>query len=230
MENIFWKEIEVVIFDVDGTLYGQSKLRKIMAFKLLVYYIVRPWKYKELLMIYHFRKEREKRAGYKGENLQEEQYIWCAEKMNIEVEKVIKVVDKWIFDFPNRYLSGCMYPGVAQFFTALREQGIRTAIYSDYDSGEKLKHMQLYADMEISSTDKRVNSFKPLPDGLSFILSEMGITKKDNCLYIGDRFELDGLCAEAAGVPFLLIDKKDAHKDFYIKLLAGLAAKNTMLS
>ncbi|WEK21218.1 MAG: HAD family hydrolase [Candidatus Pedobacter colombiensis] len=218
MENILWNRLELIVFDVDGTLYDQSKLRKIMFVRLILYYILRPYRYNELFILYHFRKEREKRAGFRGKNLKDKQYQWCAQKVNEKVEVVRKVIDQWIFNEPNRYLKRCMYPGVRQFIVDLKVKGIRTAIYSDYDSVNKLENMQIKVDLEISSTDERVNSFKPCPDGLLFILSEMNITNKNNCLYIGDREGLDGSCAEYANISFLLVDKGIAAKNFYQKL------------
>lgn len=224
--NIFSKDIQLVVFDVDGTLYRQSKLRKIMFFEMISYYIIRPWLYRDLLIIFYFRKEREKRTGYSSVNLQEEQYLWPAERLGINIDEVKRVVDKWIFTVPNRFLKSCMYPGIYQFIEKLRIAGIKTATYSDYDSREKIKSMQIDIDLEVSSTDPIVNSFKPLPAGLFLILSEMNIDKA-NCLYIGDRFELDGLCAKNAGVPFLLVDNKTAHKNFFLNLSAKLMPKNT---
>lgn len=218
MDNMIWKELELVIFDVDGTLYKQSSLRKIMLFKLLSYYLIRPWRYKELVILSSFRKEREKRPGFAGPDLQEAQYTWCAESTGYPVQQVKKVINKWIFNAPNPYLKASLYPGIANFFKDLRENGIKIAIYSDYDSENKLKSMELIADFEISSTDKKVNSFKPIPKGLLVVLDEMKITKKANSLFIGDRIELDGVCAENAGIPFLLVDKSTADKDFYTKL------------
>ena len=221
MEKFFCKELEVVIFDVDGTLYRQSALRRIMVLKLLYYYGIRPWKYRDLIILYHFRKEREKRAGFEGKDLENAQYEWCAEKSNEKIDDVRKVVDKWIFNIPNRYLKSCMYPGVAQFITNLKLHGVKTAIYSDYNSKDKLAQMQLKVDLEVSSTDPGVDGFKPLPNGLLVVLSDMKITKKENCLFIGDRFELDGLCAANAGIPFLLVEKIETETDFYAKLSAN---------
>ena len=82
--------------------------------------------------------------------------------------------------------------------------------------------MQLQVDLEISSTDERVNSFKPNPEGLMLVLSQMNITNKANCLFLGDRDELDGQCARTLGIPFLLIHKKIAMKDLYHKLAAKI--------
>jgi len=222
MTNISWKGLKLVIFDVDGTLYRQSKLRRIMLFKLLSYYSIRPWKYKELLILHHFRLEREKRSDFTGDNLQEEQYSWCAVQTNATPKEVKKVVDKWIFNAPNKYLKSCLYPGVAKFFDDLKSLGIKTAVYSDYDATEKLKYMGLQVDLDISSTDARVNAFKPMPNGLNLILDELQITQKNTCLFIGDRFELDGRCAERAGIPFVLVDKADASTIFYPNLSSAL--------
>ncbi len=91
--NIDWKKIKVVIFDVDGTLYDQSIMRKKMMFALLSYYLIRPWKYKELKILSDFRKEREKRTGDVGKDIQNAQYEWCAAKGNYPLSVVKSVVD-----------------------------------------------------------------------------------------------------------------------------------------
>lgn len=228
MKNIFWERLQLVIFDVDGTLYNQSKLRKIMLYKLLTHYFLQPWKYKELQILYHFRREREKRAGLKAPGLNEQQYEWAAEKSGQHIEKVKQTIDYWIFTAPNIYLKRCMYPGLTDFLRALENSGIKIAIYSDYNSVDKLKEMQIQTELIVSSTDKNVNSFKPSPDGLIAALSVSGITNKDNCLFIGDRFELDGLCAERADIPFLLVET--TNPEFYIKLSNDLLISRNKLT
>jgi putative hydrolase of the HAD superfamily len=220
IDDITWDTLKLVIFDVDGTLYSQPKLRRKMFMAIIRYYILRPWKYKELLILYHFRKEREKKAGYHGDNLQEEQYVWCQQKSKSPLIRIKKVVDKWIFSFPNKYLKKCMYPGVELFFEDLERRGILTAIYSDYDAEKKLENMYLQADLIVSSTDAHINAFKPLPNGLNYITSKLGIKDKNNCLFLGDRKELDGECAKFAGIPFLFVNKKEAGVNFY-KILSN---------
>ncbi|WP_421943921.1 HAD family hydrolase [Pedobacter sp.] len=212
------ENIKLVIFDVDGTLYDQSKLRNKMIVALVGYYLLRPWKYYELLIIYHFRKEREKKAGFTGENLYNEQFMWCASKVNLPVEKVKAVIDKWIFQFPNKYLKNCMYPGVKEIFNVLKANQIALAIYSDYDSKEKMASMGIEAQLLVSSTDSTINSMKPLPKALNYIAERFNINDKNNCIFIGDREELDGECAKNADIPFLLINKKKARNNFYSKL------------
>lgn len=212
----------VVIFDVDGTLYDQSRLRKKMLFSLLSYYALRPWKIQEMLILQHFRMEREKRAGQLFEDLENDQYTWCAVKGKYPVEKVKKVVAKWIFSFPNQYLKDCLYPGTKELFEALRNNEITVAIYSDYKAHDKLKAMGLEADLVVSSTDPEINCLKPMPDGLNYITKKLKVSPKE-CLFIGDRQEMDGECAIRAHMPYLIIEKKPYNKfNFFTKLKSTL--------
>ena len=213
-----WNQTKVVIFDVDGTLYTQSKLRKKMLFSLLAYYALRPWRAKEMLMLQHFRQEREKRPGDTGPDLENAQYLWCAQKGNYDVSHLKKVVDQWIFTYPNKYLAGCTYPGTQALFETLRKNGIKIAIYSDYKAQDKLKAMGLAADLMVSSTDPYIDRLKPDPKGLLYIADQFKVAPQE-CLFIGDRPELDGECAIRANMPYLIVDKKPLNTfDFYTKL------------
>ena len=222
---IDWKKIELVIFDVDGTLYNQSKLRKRMLFELIGYYIFRPWKYNDLLILYHYRKEREKRAGVIGNKLEQEQYLWCSAITGIGVAVIQKVVEKWIFEFPNKYLKSCRYPYVKEFFQILEHHHIKLAIYSDYEANRKMKALDLKVDLMVSSTDSQINAMKPQPNGLIYILNKLNVTAKTNCLFIGDRMELDGKCAENAQIPYLIIDPQHAKNNLYHSLSENLSDK-----
>ncbi|RZL61639.1 MAG: hypothetical protein EOO93_12790 [Pedobacter sp.] len=71
--------------------------------------------------------------------------------------------------------------------------------------------------------NQNINAMKPLPDGLNYILAKLNIEDKGKCLFIGDRQELDGICAERAGIPFLLIDNDNANDNFYKSLSNKLA-------
>ncbi|MDB5261440.1 MAG: family hydrolase [Adhaeribacter sp.] len=216
--RVDWKEIKAVIFDVDGTLYTQSKLRKKMLFALLAYYAVRPWRLKEMLLLQHFRQEREKRPGDAGPDLENAQYLWCAQRGNYEVAKIKKVVDQWIFNYPNRYLASCTYPGTQSFFEVLKQNGIKIAIYSDYKAHDKLKAMGLPADLIVSSTDPEIDRLKPDPKGLLYIAEKLQLAPQA-CLFIGDRPELDGECAIRAKMPYRIVDKKPFDQfDFYTNL------------
>jgi phosphoglycolate phosphatase/putative hydrolase of the HAD superfamily len=225
MDNIInanWLALKVVILDVDGTLYDQLRLRKKMAYALAAHYSMRPWRLREMLILHHFRAEREKRSGYTGGDLENAQYIWCADKGNSSLDKVKRVVNQWMFTFPNQYLADCTYPGVKGFFAELKTRNIKIAIYSDYKAHDKLQAMGLEADLVVSSTDREVDRLKPDPKGLLYIANELQ-AKPQECLFIGDRQELDGECAINANMPYLIVDKKPFTSfDFYQHLVNTL--------
>ncbi|RNI25591.1 HAD family hydrolase [Rufibacter latericius] len=221
-----FQKIKAVIFDVDGTLYNQSRLRKKMLFSLMRHYALKPWQLKDMLILHHFRAEREKKSGATGD-LENAQYAWCASKGNFPIDRIKKVVQFWMFQFPNKYLPGCVYPGVKAFFEALQKKGIKIGIYSDYEAVEKLKAMNLNADVVVSSTSKLVDQLKPNPKGLLYIMAQLGVSP-DECLFIGDRQELDGECAIRAGMPYLIVDKKPFNEfDFYHLLTQNLERSRT---
>jgi putative hydrolase of the HAD superfamily len=222
--NINWSIIKVVIFDVDGTLYSQSKLRKKMMFSIFFYYLLRPWRVEELLMLYNFRVERERMTSDQIDDLENEQYVWCATKKKYSVRKLKDVIGKWIFEFPNRYLNSCIYPGTMDFFEALKSYGIKIAIYSDYKALEKIRSMNLWADLVVSSTDPEVNSFKPNPIGLLYIARKIGVGVQE-CLFIGDRDEKDGMCALNANMPYLIVGKQPFVSFAFYKDLRHLLFK-----
>ncbi|MCC9137792.1 HAD family hydrolase [Pontibacter silvestris] len=220
--TVDWRKVKAVIFDVDGTLYDQSKLRKKMLLALLNFYLWRPWRINEIMMLAHFRSERERRAGRYCQDLENAQYTWCSEKKGYPVSKIREVVEQWIFKHPVKYLEQCMYLGTREFFNTLRQHDIKIAIYSDYKAYDKLKAMNLGADLVVSSTDPEVDRLKPDPKGLIYASARLGVAIED-CLFIGDRHEMDGACALSAGMPYLIVDKKPFEEfDFYTTLTSHL--------
>ncbi|RAK69855.1 HAD family hydrolase [Hymenobacter edaphi] len=225
-----WQHIKAVIFDVDGTLYTQGKLRRKMLVALLSHYALRPWRLRDMLILRRFRHEREKNLAYAGPDLEADQYAWCADNRPAAIPAIREVVGRWMFEHPNRYLRGCMYPGIGEFFAVLRARRIPIGIYSDYPAHAKLAAMGLKADVVISSTDAAVNRLKPNPRGLLLMAEELGLAPEE-CLFIGDRPELDGECARRAHMPFLLVEQKPLPEfDFYHGLTRQLRATKTTTS
>jgi phosphoglycolate phosphatase/putative hydrolase of the HAD superfamily len=219
-----WSNVKAVILDVDGTLYTQSRLRKKMIYALVSYYARKPWRLQEIFILSHFRAEREKHAGYAGGDLENAQYAWCTAKGNYPLELVKHVVSKWIFTYPNQYLPQCTYLGLHSFFAKLRSKNIKIAIYSDYKAHDKMLAMGLKADLIASSTDPYIDRLKPDPKGLLVIAEKLELLPHQ-CLFIGDRQEMDGDCAANANMPYLIVDKKPFNSfDFYQRL------ENTLIS
>jgi FMN phosphatase YigB (HAD superfamily) len=230
VRDIAWDKLELIIFDVDGTLYNQSKLRKRILLSLMSHYAARPWEYRDLFILYHFRKEREKHAGKHFNNLEDEQYEWCSKKTGISISHIRWVIDKWMFNYPNQFLLNYMFPGTKEFIKAVTDHKILTAVYSDYPAEKKIQMMNLDFNMLVSSTDHFINAMKPSPKGVNYIINQLNISNKSNCLFIGDRYELDGKCAKFADIPFLLLDRKEADAGIFKKLSDTLRNSRTHLS
>ena len=67
-----------------------------------------------------------------------------------------------------------------------------------------MHYLGLNYDLIICSTDKTINSFKPNPKGLNYILNRYNALPSE-VVYIGDRLDVDGKCAENAKVKFVLV-------------------------
>ena len=201
------KKYKLVIFDIDGTLYDQKKLRFKMSMDILIYYLIRPNKIFELKIIKIFREEREKRKGIYSENLENEQYLWVEKKINYPTEIIRNIIKRWIFERPIKYLYKCKYSGIEELFLFLKKNNIMIGIYSDYPTKKKMEALRLKADIEVASTDKDINALKPNPKGLLYIKDKFDFNIKE-CLFIGDRENIDGMCAKNAGMDYLIIDKK----------------------
>lgn len=204
LKELDLRHIKLVVFDVDGTLYNQQSLRKAMVLKLIKYYLFRPLRWYDLKIISTFRKEREQLAFGETRNLQEMQFQVCADKLGIDSSRVKEVVEKWIFQQPLPLLKKNVFPEIYHFISRLKAANIPVAIWSDYAAAEKLKAMEVDADLVVAATDPQVDKFKPDPAGLKFILDHFQCPP-ENALMIGDRDELDGASARAVGMKYFQV-------------------------
>ncbi len=218
IDNINLDHYKLVIFDIDGTLYNQKKLRKRMLLSLISYYLFKPHRLFQLNIIRKFRIEREKRKGTVCDQLETEQYQWVSALTSFPVGKIRDVIDEWMFQRPLRYLPPTAFSHVPEIFSRLREKKIRLAVYSDYPTKDKMNALNLSVDLEVASTDPEINALKPAPNGLAYILDHFHIPK-ERCLFIGDRDSTDGKCAENVDIDYLIIDANGAVYKDLLKLV-----------
>jgi FMN phosphatase YigB (HAD superfamily) len=219
MDPIDWKNIKLVVFDVDGTMYNHKKLRQKMFFSLVYYYLPRPMQWPDLKILKIFREEREKHKGLSAANLGNDQYEWCRTRTGKDIDRIRQVVDRWIMVYPLRLLKQLVYPGLHGLFAQLKKAGIPVAVLSDYPAEEKLQVMGFEADLVIDSADKRVNALKPDPAGLKFIAEYFNTDPRDIVL-IGDRDDTDGEAARKINMPYIIIEKDKIHSGHYFQKLA----------
>jgi len=219
MDPIDWRNIKLVIFDVDGTMYDQKRLRRKMFLSLIAYYSLRPLKWSDIMILKTFRVERERNKSRPTENLLHDQYVWCHNKTGKDINRIKQVVNHWIMVFPLRLLNKFVYPGLHELFARLNKAGIPVAVLSDYPADEKLHAMGLEADLVIAATDKHVNALKPDPSGLQHI-AEYFKTNISDIVFFGDRDDTDGEAARQINMQYIIIDKDKIYNKNYFRSLA----------
>ncbi len=241
-KNKSLSEYRAVIFDLDGTLYFQTKLRLMMACRLGGYYCTHFWKMKDLLILKRFREVREhwerigaeeaaadKAAMTKAEEqitvqLDEAQYCHVAAAMKLSPDRVRSVVEDWMYEKPLETLMECRDEALVDLLNVLREQEILILIYSDYPVTDKLAALDIQADQTYSALDADIMSLKPDPKGLRTILSQNHF-KPSEVLMVGDRMSKDGQAAINAGVDYIILEKSAAAREkLYDELIQELTA------
>ena len=193
-----------VVFDLDGTFYCQQTLRRIMLQQMIKTLCFRPWRWREVTTILHFRKRRESMAGMSHPQIEQMQYDLVANELDISSEQLFSIVQHWMFEAPLPHLLKARYQGVVELIGMLKRKGIAMTVYSDYPTKMKMAALELPNLPEVCSTNSDVNSLKPHPKGLHVALDRLGIAP-ENALFIGDRHDRDGICAKQLGVPFVCV-------------------------
>ena len=227
-----WNDIDLVVFDVDGTLYDQRRLRLAMLRRLLA----ATWRTRSLdtlLTLRTFRQVREALGDRPEADFMRLQYARTAARHHKTEDEVRVLTNEWMERQPLPLLAGCRYPHVDALFAGLRGAGKQVAVFSDYPAIDKLAALGLQAAPVVCATDAGVARLKPDPAGLLAILRRTGVDAR-RALMIGDRFDRDGVAASRAGMR-ALIRAGRPHPDYgtfrayddpvFQPLLAGCAPR-----
>jgi FMN phosphatase YigB (HAD superfamily) len=93
--------IRAVIFDVDGTLYDQRKLRQKISWEMLSFLIAHLTGLSDLKILWDFRKARKKNASLFDGDIEKRQFEGGAKAFKVSIEKVRQVV-QYLTQFINR--------------------------------------------------------------------------------------------------------------------------------
>lgn len=207
-----FNKYDLYVFDVDGTLYYQNKLRLIMGKRLLMYYLLHPLKFKDLIIIKNFRSLRENALDTNG------LFDITAKKCNVSVSRVNEVIKKWIYENPIDALIASKDDTLLAIIDKLKADGKTVAIWSDYEADDKLKALKLSIDYVYTAEQERVGELKPSPKGLNLIMSDLNVPK-DKTIMIGDRMVKDGEAAKKAGCDYLILSKSKKKREEQLKTL-----------
>jgi len=206
MGELSWDKIKLVVFDVDGTLYGQRGLRLRMLQEMLLFAARnRTIEFIKILRVY--RHLREELGESQREDFERELIARTAKVVGCSEALVEATAEEWLEQRPLPHLIRYRYAGLTELFKSLRAQGKLIGVFSDYPAQLKLKAMNLDADFVVCATDKDIGVLKPHPKGLQVLMARAAVNPEETVL-IGDRAERDGLAAQAANTHALILSRK----------------------
>lgn len=200
--DIDWGRIQFVVFDVDGTLYNQGRLRRRMALEMLAHSVTRG-DFGLIPIIKNFRIARERLAEAEVENFEERLVADVSAATGRSIQDVRHVAAEWIEKRPLPYLRTCRFSGLAELFAGIKRQGKAIGIFSDYPAQAKLDALGLHFDHMACADDDEVGVLKPNPKGLTVLMRRAGAAPSSTIL-IGDRVERDAAAARRAGAHSLI--------------------------
>lgn len=214
--------LRAVVFDVDGTLYDQRRLRWAMLGALVKAHALRPahgWKTAAVLSAYRRAQEDLRHAAESTAAAQIE--IACA-KTGSTPEFARACVERWMESAPLAFLPRYVQPGLPAFLEACRRRGLRLAALSDYPAEAKLRAMGIDAAFELAlcAQSPDIGRFKPDPRGIHVTLERLGVPA-NQALYVGDRPDVDAAAASAAGIACVIVGRREAAADRGYHPVAG---------
>lgn len=177
-------KFSLIVFDLDGTLVDSSNNIHTAATKT----------FEKLGMKVDFPKaELDKRIGAHFQDIFNDLNIIVD-----DIESYIEIYKEFYFQFIG---LSVLYPGVVQFLSLLKRNGVATAILTTKAQGQVkkiVKHFNLDPYFDIVSGRKPGVELKPHPQPLQIIMNEAGLSPSQT-LMVGDS-EFDIGCGKNAGV------------------------------
>ena len=197
-----WDSIRLVVFDLDGTLYDQRRLRLKVLLRLLVS-AASSRSLDTIRVLRHFRRYREELGESLASDFATRQYVSVANRTGHPPEYVRSIVEEWMERRPLDVLHDCRCAGIEQVFAGLSARGKTIAVLSDYPAREKLHALGLKADLVVYAGDPDVGFLKPHPAGLRHVLTQANVPAQA-AIMIGDRVDRDWEVAKRNGMRALI--------------------------
>ena len=194
------------VLDFDGTLFYQLPVRIFMAAWLLLYYLPRPHRWKELFMLREYRRLRENLFASDSEDFYQRQLENLSQRYNMSVQEILYVVQTWMIEKPQIFIKTFQRKKLIAAIKSAQLRGMTIVIYSDNPVAEKIKALDFTPDYAFWSDDDLIKCMKPNAAGLKNIIGLLKLNREE-ILYIGDRDDRDGVCAKNVGVDYCDVKK-----------------------
>lgn len=194
-------DIEVISWDVDGTLYQMPKVvRGASALAIRRLLTLRaPQEAAELLVLSRFRKAMERARSEEGGALR----AGALDGFLVPRPGIIEMERRW---YGPPIAAAGPWDGVHDLVDLFDELGLRQIVVSDYESEWKLELLGLAGRFERIYAGERLGALKPNPGLFVHVAKDLGIPP-DRILHLGDRPETDGIAATAAGLRVRIFDQ-----------------------
>lgn len=213
-ENLNFENYQLIIFDMDGTLYHQKPMQIHMASELLKQIFHKEgWKNIKIIKTFRSIRENFSEAG----NVDDKIYRMTAAKLHLNASDVKKTVEKWMYQEPLSYIYHVRDGETAALLKDLIKADKYVVIYSDYPADAKRKALKLPEVPCYCSNDSSIGALKPSPKGIYKIMSDYHIDTPDKVLVIGDRLDKDGKMAENAGADALILSHNRKDRSTQLK-------------
>ena len=201
-------KIRAVLFDLDGTLYDQRRMRAQMALELATFAFTQPlraprcWR---TLAAYRRAQESMRSKPSRGTT----QLELAAERTGLGPREIEQIVGEWMFERPLKHLPACRAAGVFDLLRFLTSRGVQIGVLSDYPADAKLRALGLdgWFSVVLCSSDPKIGALKPDPRGF-LAACERWQLDPGEVLVVGDRFDVDAAGAAAAGMPSVIIGRQ----------------------
>jgi HAD superfamily hydrolase (TIGR01549 family) len=204
------RRIRAVLFDLDGTLYDQRRMRTLMAMELVAMLLRRPFQApRDWRTLAAFRKAQESLRHSRREPAA--QLKEAAARLRMPLAEVEAVTTEWMMERPLKHMRRCRAVGTMELLASLQGRGIEMGVLSDYPAAAKLQALGIASSFSVvlCATDPEVGAFKPDPRGFLAAADRWQLAPAE-VLMVGDRADADAAGAAAAGMPCVIIGRSQA--------------------
>lgn len=200
-----------VLFDVDGTLYHQTRVRLIILRKMVAWSLSRPtigYRTVNALRAYRRAQEKLRNSGQRHADLDKAQISEARRTANVSEEFLRTAVARWMQAEPLSTLVDARREGLIECLHRFKSHGISLGVVSDYPAALKLQSLGVenLFDVVVSAQDVDVGEFKPSPRGLLAAVKRLGVAARE-AVYVGDRTDVDAQAARHAGMDCFIIGR-----------------------
>lgn len=215
-EPIGSSPIRAVLFDVDGTLYHQRRLRAFMATELAaapltLRSVARTARLARVLRTYRRAQEQLRETQNEEHSIASLQISYTAKQTGVAESEIASAVTEWMINRPLRYLRVCRRAGLLVLLETLQRRHIRLGVLSDYPCESKLAALDVasFFSPVLCAADPDINAFKPSPRGFWRACERWNVAPEE-VLYVGDRPDIDARGAHAAGMRCVIVGRNRA--------------------